>query len=255
MATRAKFVAGTEVLFDDSNFETVASGAAFGFTEEFVGAGHTAGFPAMGSPTAGYPWVKKLVGTPTGASLVTNAAGGVAQVALAATSEAEEAALTWNDNLSIDLTKRALVEFRAALAVLPSAANTSGFIGVAQAWTSGGALSSPRYAGFGWNANGNLVLYCKDGINTYAVNAALIATPATQIVSDTNQHIFAIDFSNTADVAFSYDGNRVNAVGSVTWGASSSNSLMQVYASVAKSSGTGVATVNIDKVDVYANRI
>lgn len=256
MATRARIVAGTEVFYDDANQETVSSNAAFGFSEEFVGAGHTAGFPAMGSPTAGYAWVKKIVGSgPPTAALVTNAAGGQAQFALAATSEAEEAALTWNDSLSLDLTKRALIEYRAALAVPPSAANTSAFIGVAQAWTSGGALSSPRYLGFGWSASNGLVLYSKDGVNTYAVNAALIASPGTQVTSDTNFHIFGIDVSNTADVAFMVDGNRVNAVGSVTWGTTSANSLMQAYMSVAKASGTGLATLTVDKLDIYANRV
>ena len=256
MATRAKLVAGTEVFYEDSNFETVSSNACFGFSEEFVGAGHTAGFPAMGSPTAGYPWVKKIVGSaPPTAALVANGAGGQAQVALAATSEAEEAALTWNDSLAVDLTKRALIEFRAALAVAPSAANTSAFIGVTQAWTSGGALSSPRYLGFGWAANNTVILYSKDAINTYAVTAALIASPGTAITSDTNFHIFSIDCSDTTDVVFAVDGNRVNAKGAITWSATASNSITQAYISVAKSSGTGLAAVTVDKLDIFANRV
>ena len=253
MGTRAFQNAYVEVFFDDTTGEIVGSMAAFGFSDDFTGGGHTAGIPASGSPVAGYPWVKKIVGAaPPTLALVTNAAGGQIAAALTSASQAQEASLYFNDSLQIDVTKRVLFDARAALSVIPTGV-ASGFLGVTQAWVSGGALSSARYLGFGWAANGNLVCYSYDGTTTYAVAAAPIAT-GVQIVSDTNFHSFRIDASVLTDIAFYYDNVRCNTFGSVTWGATAANSLTQLFSSVAKASGTGVGTLTVDKIDVFANR-
>jgi hypothetical protein len=233
--------------FEDQTGETVASDAAYQFSDDFVGAGHSAGIPAAGSPVAGYPWVKKLVGTPTGVALVANGSLGQVACALAATSEAEEASLYWNDNLSVDTTKYGSVEFRAALSVLPSAAGVAAALGVGSAWV-GGPLNLARYALFYWAANGTLQIQTKDGTG----NTVSIATVG--ITTDTAMHTYRIDFGNPADIAFWVDGNRVNAVGSVTWAATGANAVLQPWMTVYKPSGTGVATLTTDKIDIFSGR-
>ena len=89
--------------FDVTSQEVANIVTPLQFSDDFIGGGHTAGIPVAGSPVAGYPWVKRIVGAaPPTVALVGNAAGGVIACTLAATSEKEDAALYWNDNLSID---------------------------------------------------------------------------------------------------------------------------------------------------------
>jgi len=252
MVTRAQQRSYVETFYEDGNFETVASMAPFQFSEEFIGAGHTAGIPAAGAPVAGYPWVKKIVGAaPPTVALVSNSGGGVLQCALAATSEAEEASLYWNDSLAIDTSKVGDIEFRSQLAVAPSAAGVQAAIGLGSAWV-GGPANLARYLMFGWSANSNLLCMSRDGTNTYSLAAAPIG--GAPIVTDGNFHVFRINYENVNDIAFYVDGNRVNAVGSVTWAATGANAILQPWMTVYKPSGTGLASLNIDKLDIFSNR-
>lgn len=253
MVTRAGYRSNIQYEWEDLTQETVASGAPLQFGDDFIGAGHTAGIPAAGSPAAGYPWVKKIVGAaPPTVALVTNSSGGTLACALAATSEAEEASLYFNDSLSIDTTKIGQAEWRAALTVAPSASGVQAALGLGSAWV-GGPTNLARYTLFGWSANGNLLIQSKDGTgNTYSFAAAQIGGSA--ITSDTAMHLFRIDWSNPADIAFFYDGNRVNAVGSVMWAASGANAILQPWSTVYKPSGTGLATVTLDKIDIFNGR-
>jgi hypothetical protein len=253
MVTRAQYRSGIQYEYEDLTQETVASCSPFQFCDEFVGAGHTAGIPAAGSPVAGYPWVKKIVGAaPPTVALVQNSAGGQVACALLATSEAEEASLYFNDSLCVDTTKIGQAEWRAALSVAPSAAGVQAALGLGSVWV-GGPTNTARYMQFGWTANGNILIQSKDGQgNTYSFAAAQIGGAA--IVSDTAFHIFRIDWSNPADIAFFYDGNRVNAVGSVVWAATGANAILQPWSTVYKPSGTGLATLSLDKIDVFNGR-
>ena len=255
--TKGAFYAGVAYEFDSNSLETTVSAAPFQFSDDFVGAGHTAGVPAAGSPTAGYAWVKKIVGSaPPPVALVTNASCGVMQCALTSTSEAEEASLYFNDSLAVpticSTTQHSFVEWRSTLAVIPTGV-AQAFLGLGSAWV-GGPLNLARYAGFIWNASAALYITTKDANgDTYSFAAAPIGGSA--ITTDTNSHFYRIDFSNLADVAFFVDGNRVNAIGSVVWNPSSAaNGVLQPWQTVYKASGAGVATLNIDKIDVFANR-
>ena len=251
--TKAEFRSGVAYEFDSNTLETTVSSAPFQFGDDFVGAGHTAGVPAAGSPAAGYPWVKKIVGTPTGVALVTNGAAGQMQCALAATSEAEEASLYFNDSLVFNTQKIGQIEWTSQLAVVPTGV-AQAFLGVGTAWV-GGPLNLSRYMGFIWNSNANLFITTKDGNgDTYSFAAAPIGGAA--IVTDiTLFHTYRIDWSNGADVAFYVDGNRVNALNSVIWNPSSAaNAILQPWHTVYKASGVGVATINVDRVDEFNNR-
>jgi hypothetical protein len=254
MTTRSRYNAGNLEFYEDTGFETTAPTAPLQFLEDFIGAGHSAGIPAAASPVAGYPWVKKIVGAaPPTAAFVANAPGGQAALTLLANNEAEEASIYWNDNLALDVTKRLNFEARIALSVAPSAAGVQAVFGVAQAWAAT-PDGNARYLEFGATANNGLLIRSKDGVTTFSQAAAYIATPSSAILLDTNFHMFRIDASDPTDVAFYFDGNRVNPKGSVTWAATSANSLTQPYLSVFKTASVGLATLTIDKVDAWANR-
>jgi hypothetical protein len=251
MTTRSKYRSNILTFFDDATNETVLPMAPLLFADDFIGAGHTAGIPAAGSPAAGYPWVKKIVGAaPPTVALASNASGGQVQLALAATSEKEDAVLYWNDNLAIDVTKIAVWEARVALSVLPSAAGVQAVFGLAAAWIDG-PDNNVKYLEFGCTANNTLLVRSQDG-TTQASVAALNAGVAVTL--DTAFHTFRISAENPADVAFYFDGNRVNATGSIGYAATGANAILQPYAAVYKPSGTGLATMLIDKVDVWSNR-
>ena len=253
MVTRDRWNANVQYQYEDLTQETVNSGAPFQFGDEFIGAGHTAGIPPAGSPVAGYPWVKKIVGAaPPTVALVSNSSGGQIAATLAATSEAEEGSFYFNDSLSVDTTKNGICEWRAALSVLPSLAGVQAFLGLGSAWV-GGPQNLARYMGFGWSGNGALLVWSKDGQGN-TVSAAAAPIGGSAIVSDTAMHMFRIDWSNSADIVFYYDGNRVNTVGSVVWAATGASAILQPWTTVYKPSDAGLATLTVDKIDIFNGR-
>ena len=251
MTTRAKYINGIQTFYDDKNFETMMPMAALQFADDFIGAGHTAGLPAAGSPVAGYPWVKKIVGAaPPTVALISNASGGQCQNALTATSEKQDAALYWNDNLSIDVTKGAVFECRAALTVPPSAASLQMVLGLAAAWIDG-PDNNVKYLEFGATANANLLVRSQDGTTQSSIAAS---NAGVAVALDTAFHVFRIDCSDVTDIGYYFDGARVNASKSIVYAATGANAILQPYLAVYKPSGTGVATLVADKVDIWANR-
>lgn len=250
MTTRAKYFAGIQTFFEDKTAETVMPMAPLTFADDFIGGGHTAGVPAAGAPVAGYPWVKKIVSANSTAALVNNATGGQMQLALAATNEIEEATIYWNDNLSVDVTKGAVWECRAALSVPPSLAGAQVVFGLAAAWISG-PDNNVKYLEFGCTANSNLLVRSQDGTTQSSIAAAVAGVP---VVLDTNFHVFRIDCSDVTNVGYYFDGNRVNANGSITYVATGANAILQPYLSVVKTASVSLGTLLIDKVDLWANR-
>ncbi len=251
MTTRSKYRTNILTFFEDINYETVMPMAPLMFGDDFIGAGHQAGIPAAGAPVAGYPWVKKIVGAgPPTCALVNNAIGGQVQLALAATSEKEDCVLYWNDNLSVDVTKGAVWEARASLSVPPSAAGVQMVMGLAGAWIDG-PDNNLHYLEFGCTANNNLLCRSQDGTTQSSIAAA---NAGVAVTLDTNFHTFRIEASNDADISFWFDGNRVNASGSIAFAATGANAVLQPYIAVYKPSGTGLATLLVDKVDLWANR-
>jgi hypothetical protein len=233
---------GNQFLFyDQSTQEVIAIQAPLVFDDDFIGAGHTAGIPAAGSPTAGYAWVKKIVGTaPPTVALATNAAGGQIACTLAATSEKEDAALYWNDNLSLDATKGLVFAARVALSVLPSASGVQCVWGMGSAWIDGPNNRS-YYLSFGATGNGNILMMSQDGVTQNA-----IATSVTVLAGAF--HNYRIDCSNVADIQFWIDGVKVSSLNQIGFAATGANAILQAYMSAYKPSGTGVATITADAI-------
>lgn len=230
--------------FDVTTQEVVAINAPLQFGDDFIGGGHTAGIPAAGAPVAGYPWVKKIVGVaPPTVALVANAAGGQIACALAATSEKEDAALYWNDNLSLDATKGLVWQARVQLSVLPSAAGVQCVWGLQSAWIDG-PLNAAEYIRFGATANGAILMTSFDGTTTNS-----FATGVTVLATDF--HNYRIDCTDVTDIKFFIDGNQVSTTKQLGFAATGAAAILQAYMSAYKPSGTGLATITADAIDAW----
>ena len=165
----------------------------------------------------------------------------------AATPEAEDATLSWNDQLGLSVLNGGVLEFRAMLDVLP----TTGVTCVA-------GLAGPHdlvkddianHAWFRWNANATLVVETDDTTNNND-------DTATGITTDVNVYsIYKIDFTDISDVRFYVDG--VHVATDTTFdmsNLSAAESVMQPYFSLDKASGSGVGDLKVDYVKFWAPR-
>lgn len=232
--------------YDAATSETIQRFASVTLDEDFFGPGHTT-LPAAGTPSVGYPWVKKTVqtgGTPSVAP-VANAAGGIIRLALDATSEKQEASLYANDNLNWDMTKSAVFEARVANHVVPTGVVAMVF-GLQSAWIDG-PDNAAFYAQFQQSASGVLNMRTKDGVATKSNAAGVTMTVDAY-------HIFRIDATDPTNVRFFIDGNEVSTPGQMTFAATGANAILQPYVSVYKASGTGVGTIDLDMIQLGMNR-
>ena len=249
MSTKGIFRYGFAIDYDDSTSEIGLCSAPLNFGDDFVGAGHTAGVPVNGSPTAGYAWVKKLVktgGSPA-VGIVANAAGGVMQSSIDATSEKQEATFYQNDQKTWDTTKTIIYQARVSLAVLPSAAGVYAVWGLGSVWADG-PLNLAQYIFFGCNGSGEVYMYSFDGTTTKAVDTgfAMVANTYYQ---------FRIEIDGSGVLHFYINGVEYStSTAPVVWGATGSNAVLQLYSSCYKASGTGVATLNMDSVEIWSPR-
>ncbi|HEY1311909.1 MAG TPA: hypothetical protein VGF02_13255 [Pseudolabrys sp.] len=249
MTTKGKYLYGFAIQYDDGTQEFVGTSAAIDFSDDFVGAGHTASLPTFGSPVAGYPWVQKTVktsGSPSVAA-VANGAGGLMQLALTATSESQEATLYQNDQRTWDSTKTLIYQTRAQFATLPSAAGVQAVFGLAGAWASG-PLNIAQYIYFGLNGSGELFMYSYDGTTAKAVDTGIAVTAGTN-------YQFRIEIDQSSVLHFYVNGTEyTTSLAPITWAASGVGAILQLYQSVYKPNGTGLATLVIDSVEIWSPR-
>ena len=249
MSTKGIFRYGQEYIYDDATNEAVFVAAPINYSDDFVGAGHTAGIPSNGSPVAGYAWVKRLVktsGSPA-AAILANAAGGVVQLSIDATSEKQEASLYQNDQKTWDSTKTLIYQARISLPTLPSAAGVYAVWGLWSSWVDG-PLSNTQYIGFGLNGSGELFMYSYDGTTTKAVDTGIAMAVNTY-------YQFRIEIDQSGVLHFFVNGTEyTTSLAPVVWAATGANAILQLYSSVYKASGTGLATMNIDSIEIWSPR-
>lgn len=249
MSTRSQYRDSILTFYDDATSETVFPVSPYYWEDDFEGPGTAV--PAAASPAIGYRWVKKIVGAaPPTVAVVTNGAGGQMALTLTSTSEKQDATLYANDARNTDATKNVRFEARAALSVLPSAAGVQMVMGLAGNWIDG-PDNNLFYVEFGCTANGALLCRSQDGVTQKSIAAA---NSGAAVTLDTAFHTFRIAVFSATDVGFFFDGNRVNAVGSIPFAATGANAILQPYFAVYKPSGVGVATLTIDKASAWSNR-
>lgn len=252
MSTKSRYLSGTQAFFDpQQNYEHPFAMAPLFYEDEFMAAGKQT-FPTTAAN--GLDWVKKLVGagTPTVAG-VANAGGGAVQLALDATSEKQEGTFYWLDNKALDATKNLVIEMRAKLTVLPSAAGVQAVWGLSSAWIDG-PDNAAQYIEFGATANGSILMRKQDATTQQSV-AALNADGSAFAVLTTDWHTYRIEAIDPLDTRFYIDGVQYSGNGILPFAATGANAILQPYFSVYKPSGTGLATMQLDYFRAWSNRI
>jgi hypothetical protein len=244
LRSRNSAVGDAQSQYDAATNETIARFSACVLDEDFTGPGFSS-IPT--SATVGCAWIKKTVQTGGSPSVapVSNAAGGIIRLALDATSEKQEATLYAADVLNWDMTKSAIFEARIANHVLPTGVAAMVF-GLQTAWVDG-PDNAARYAQFQQSASGAVNIRTKDGTNTLS-NASGVTLAVDAF------HIFRIDATDPTNVRFFIDGAEVSTSGQMSFAATGANAILQPYVSVYKASGTGVGTIDVDMIQVGANR-
>lgn len=233
--------------YDRNTDETLARFQPVQVDEDFIGAGH-ASIPVAGSPATGYPWVQKTVKTSGAPSVgvLANSAGGIIALALDATSEAQEATLYANDQRNWDVTKNLSLDIRAGFSVVPGALVEAVF-GLMSAWVSG-PDNAAEYVRFQASASGLIYMQTKDGVNT-------LSAPTTITMAAAAFSVFRIDASDVTNVRFFIDGIEYSTPHQFSFAATGANAVLQPYASVYKASGTGTGALQVDMIQVSADRV
>jgi hypothetical protein len=246
MAFKYKMYNGIPCMVDKTTLEYVPLGAPVHFYDDFLGADGLAAMVVGGAEESGVKWAVIDVGDATQA-FVADGANGAVLLNIAATSEAEDAVLCWNDQLGLDVTNGGVFQFRAQLDVLP----TTGVAVVA-------GLAGPHnldkdtvanHAWFRWQANATGLVETDDTTNDNDDKA----TGLTTVVDTYN--MYRIDFTDLSSVKFYVDDVQV-ATGTTfdMSNLTAAEKIMQPYFSLDKASGTGVGALKIDCVRFWGPR-
>jgi hypothetical protein len=175
--------------------------------------------------------------------LVADAHGGEVALALAATSEAEDAVLYHGDTKNFDIDSKLIFECRAKVTT-PGSGVTVVF-GVAGDHNLD-KDSISQHAWFRLQAGLDLLAESDDGTNDNDDVDTLL-----NLVSGT-YYTFRIDLTDPSDVKFYVDTARL--LSTSTFDMSNFSGRLQPYFSVDKASGTGTATLTVDWVKLTATR-
>lgn len=233
---------GMDTIIASQTHETLIPFAPIVYADDFLGAG--VAIPAAGSAESGVDWVKKIVGTAT-AAVKADTVNGVLELALDATSEKQDAAVYWNDELQLSIAQGLVFEARVAPSVLPTDAAEM-VIGVTSAWADG--PDAITYSVF-FTMDGSGAIVCEKDDNASDESAASGVT-----LTAGEYAILRIDCSDAANIKFYVDGERVAGGTTFDWAASAANSKVQPFVSCYKATGTGVATLLVDYIRVWQNR-
>lgn len=236
------YINGTPLEYDPLTGEYVNYMSPVYFYDDFMGAGHLS-IPTAVSP--GSYWCSKIVGAaPPTVGAVPNA--GVIQIALAATSEKEDAVFYCADQRAYTVNLGMVYETRIQLPVIPTAGSKA-VIGVAAAWADG-QNNIAQYLRFACNGNGTLLCESQDGTTQLSVSTGIT------IATTTEWHILRIDASDVTNVKFFVDGNQVCTSTIFPFAATGIGAQVQPYASLYKASGTSIGTMAIDYIAIGQNR-
>lgn len=246
MSTKARFNAGVQTFFDSVSHERVHVMSPLQYRDDFLGIGSLV-IPAAGSAENGVDWVKKIVGAaPPTVAGVASAIGGQVACTLTATSEKQDAAIYWGDQLGLDVTKGLVFETRIRLSVLPSAAGVQAVAGLASSWIDG-PDNNTCYLQVGATASGALLVRSYDG-------ATQISAAAGVTLLATDWATVRIDATDVTDVKIFINGSQVTTTGQINFAATGTLAVLQPYFGMYKPSGTGVGTLLVDYAKAWMNR-
>jgi hypothetical protein len=229
---------GNQTFTEKTSRETVHAMAPLFFYDDFFS------FHEVGSLG---PWDVVEVELNTAIGLVADGAGGQLSLALDADNNAADAVLFFSDQRIIDVSKQAVIEFRARVSVLPTltAQIVMGLCGDHNLDKDAATES----AWFKLDGDGAVVAESDDTTNDNDDKSTGVTVLATE------WHIYRIDFTDLANVRFFIDGNPV-ATGT-TFDMSNlagAELILQPYFSIDKGADVGVATLLLDYVKAWSNR-
>jgi len=179
-------------------------------------------------------------GTPT--YLCVTEDGGAAKLTLAATSEAENVCLYFNDVLPLDLASLHRIEFVAKVAGIDSVTTLVFGLGDARNDTPDTVATNCFFRIEGSVSTSNIVVESDDGV-TYNDDKS-----TGQTLSSTYKK-FLIDFTNgISDIRFYIDGERVGSATTFTLAGITSGQNVQPMIQLQKASGTGVPSITIAQI-------
>jgi hypothetical protein len=235
MSTKAQYRSGVLTFYDGTTFETLHAFAPVYGKDDFE--------KQALDTTIG--WTALDTGDATEA-LVEDSPSGILALALAATSEAELAGVSWNDKRTLVLNQGLNIEYRFQFSVLPSASTSIVAIGLAGDHNATLDTVAESII-FRADGNGAITVETDDTAN----ETSKVATGITVITTD--WVVGRIDCTTITDVRFYLNGNRVAAA--TTFDMSTVPTLaLQPYARISKASSTSVGTVKIDYVRWWQNR-
>lgn len=221
----------------------------FEYMEDFFGHGSMPVVAAANDSRSGGPYFLATVGTIGNLTydFLTNESSGAVRLLHGSTSEAQVLNLTWNDTLSLDLRQQLYFEARVKMAQASLNSNSTLVMGFASGRnnTHGSITTHTLFS----QAGGNYMsTECDDNVtDTAAVNTGVSFINAYKV--------FKIDATNTSDIKFYIDGNRVNRGTTFTMsGLTSTTRYVQPYLQFQKASSAAADGVIVDYIYVSGKR-
>lgn len=233
---------GKQVFYDSSTYETFIGMYPISFYDDFEGADLV--IPATAADESGCKWTKKIVGAaPPTVAKSASVVNGHVLCSLTSADQKQDAALYWDDQLSLSIAQGAIFEARLSLTTLPTLNGIASF-GLWGDWADAG---STYRIGFEVPAGGIVTCESDDDATDTAA-----ATSITLVAGTYN--IFRIDCTTQTDIKFFIDGVRV--AGSTTFNnaASAANSKAQPHLGLYKASGAGLGVMSVDYVKIFMDR-
>ena len=243
MSTKALWRNGILTYYDSTTYEQYPAGPYILFEDDFLGSKLQKIIAAENTVA---PWTEVAAGTPTSAALlVANVANGIAQMALAATNEAEDSTITFGDQLCFAARRGLIFECRATWNVLTDQAGGIGLIGLGSAHnTTADTMATNLWfrlegaaADILWESDDNVT---NDDDNDTGVDA----------VAGT-YHIYRIDCTTATAPKFYIDDVLV---GTAACAFDATTELVQPYIGMNKASGTSVGTLYVDYIRIWQKR-
>jgi hypothetical protein len=242
--TKAKWEGQRACIFDNEEYEHVLPFNPVCFYDDFLGA-WTAVPDVAVALESGCEWAKKIVGAaPPTVALVADTAGGIAQCAMDATSEAQSAFIYMADDRRFIVTQGAVFEARVKVSVLPT------LVGEA-VWGLAADYDVPdniTYSAW-FTADGSGEIFCE----TDDTGTDQSATSGVTVLA-TDWKVYRIDFRDVTDVKFYINGSRVASGTTFPYAGTAANATLQPFLGCYKASGAGLGTIQVDYVRIWLNR-
>ena len=240
--TRARYKNGMIEYYNNVTQQVVDVVAPVKFYDEFLGYQ-----PHLSETGSKAPWLTVEVALNTGIALVAATGNGVLGLIMDGDVNAEDAVLYAGDQLSFNLKALASIQFRAAIATLPTLTGQI-VLGVGSAHNLDKDAMTVN-AWFKFDGSGDVVCETDD---TGTDNDDK-ASGATTIVAGA-YHNYRIDFGDLTSVKFYLDGERVAAATTFDMSTlTDAEALVQPYFSLDKDADAGVGSLYLDSVLLWSH--